>query len=121
MNALLLTLGLPVVGALLLGLLGDRAYAALINVARGAHLVEADLLEALASGQLASATLDVFEQEPLPAGHPFWSHPAVTLTPHIAAQTLVAESVRQLADVIAALERGDPVDAAQQDQDQCRG
>ena len=85
--------------------------AALINVARGAHLVEADLLEALASGQLASATLDVFEQEPLPAGHPFWSHPAVTLTPHIAAQTLVAESVRQLADVIAALERGDPVDA----------
>ncbi|MHA1564581.1 MAG: 2-hydroxyacid dehydrogenase, partial [Alphaproteobacteria bacterium] len=58
--------------------------ASLINVARGAHLVEADLLEALASGQIAYATLDVFATEPLPGDHGFWRHPQITMTPHVA-------------------------------------
>jgi len=59
--------------------------AKIINVGRGDHLVEPDLLAALASGQIACATLDVFSKEPLPAEHPFWSHPKVTVTPHVAA------------------------------------
>ncbi len=59
--------------------------AKLINVGRGDHLVESDLLAALESGQIASATLDVFSKEPLPPGHPFWSHPGITVTPHVAA------------------------------------
>jgi glyoxylate/hydroxypyruvate reductase A len=63
------------------------AGACLINVARGAHLVEADLLAALDSGRLAHAYLDVFETEPLPAAHPFWSHAGISITPHVAALT----------------------------------
>jgi glyoxylate/hydroxypyruvate reductase len=59
----------------------------LIHAARGAHLVEADLLAALQSGQLSRAVLDVFATEPLPADHPFWRHPRVTVTPHVAAIT----------------------------------
>src|SRR5215472_6947490 len=51
--------------------------AALVNAARGAHLVEEDLLAALASGQVSAAVLDVFREEPLPAGHPFWHHPRI--------------------------------------------
>ena len=51
------------------------AGAALVNVGRGAHLVDADLLSVLNSGKLSGATLDVFRDEPLPAGHPFWCHP----------------------------------------------
>lgn len=58
--------------------------ARLINAARGGHLVEADLLAALDSGQIGGATLDVFRTEPLPADHPFWGHPAIRVTPHIA-------------------------------------
>ena len=59
----------------------------LIHAARGAHLAEADLLAALQSGQLSRAVLDVFATEPLPADHPFWRHPRVTVTPHVAAIT----------------------------------
>jgi glyoxylate/hydroxypyruvate reductase A len=81
----------------------------LINVARGGHLVEADLLDALASGQLAAATLDVFRDEPLPAEHPFWQEPRITITPHMSALTLREESVEQVARKIAALMRGDSV------------
>ena len=62
-------------------------HACLINAARGAHLVEEDLLAVLDSGHLDHAVLDVFRTEPLPAGHPFWAHPKVTITPHIAAIT----------------------------------
>ena len=58
--------------------------ASIINVARGEHLVEKDLLSALESGQLESATLDVFSEEPLRKNHPFWDHPKVLVTPHIA-------------------------------------
>lgn len=61
--------------------------AALINCGRGAHLVQDDLLAALDSGQLSQAVLDVCDPEPLPAGHPFWTHPHVMLTPHIASMT----------------------------------
>ena len=78
-----------------------------INVARGAHLVDADLLALLDSGHLAGATLDVFRTEPLPAGHPFWQHPAITLTPHMSARTLRGETIAQIAGKVAALQRGE--------------
>lgn len=61
--------------------------AALVNVGRGGHLVEDDLLAALNDGQLSAAVLDVCETEPLPQGHPFWTHPDIVLTPHIASMT----------------------------------
>ena len=80
-----------------------------INVARGAHLVDDDLLALLDSGHLAGATLDVFRTEPLPAAHPFWGHPKITLTPHTSARTLRHESIAQIAHKIAALERGEAV------------
>jgi glyoxylate/hydroxypyruvate reductase A len=80
-----------------------------INVARGAHIVDVDLLALLDSGHLAGATLDVFRTEPLPPEHPFWEHPNITLTPHTSARTLRSESIAQIAGKIAALERGDPV------------
>src|SRR5687768_16130415 len=60
---------------------------ALINVARGGHLVAEDLIEVLDAGRLAHAYLDVFEHEPLPHDHPLWTHPAITITPHAAALT----------------------------------
>ena len=59
----------------------------LINVARGNHLVENDLLKALDTGQLSGALLDVFRQEPLPVNHPFWQHPKIKITPHVASVT----------------------------------
>jgi glyoxylate/hydroxypyruvate reductase len=73
-----------------------------INVARGAHLVEPDLIAALDSGQLAGATLDVFREEPLPQGSPLWRHPKILITPHVAsyasphtAAAGVAENIRR--------------------------
>ena len=81
----------------------------LINVARGAHLVDEDLIALLAEGHLAGATLDVFRTEPLPAEHGFWKHPKITLTPHTSARTLRDESIAQIAGKILALERGEPV------------
>lgn len=81
----------------------------LINVARGSHLVEADLIPLLDAGQLAGATLDVFEVEPLPADHPFWRHPKITVTPHGSARTVREVSVAQIVGKIRALERGEPV------------
>ncbi|MFM0271384.1 2-hydroxyacid dehydrogenase [Paraburkholderia aspalathi] len=81
----------------------------LINVARGGHLVEQDLLEALASGQVAAATLDVFREEPLPPDHLFWQEPRITITPHISALTLREESVAQVARKMTALMRGETV------------
>lgn len=56
----------------------------LINAARGGHLDENALLESLDSGRLSGACLDVFQQEPLPKGHPFWTHPGIRITPHVA-------------------------------------
>ena len=81
----------------------------LINVARGAHLVEDDLLALLDSGHLAGATLDVFRTEPLPAGHPFWTHPRIVATPHTSARTLRDESIAQIAGKIGALQRGETI------------
>ena len=80
-----------------------------INVARGGHLVDDDLLSLLDSGHLAGATLDVFRTEPLPPTHPFWQHPKITLTPHTSARTLRSESIAQIAGKIAAVGRGEPV------------
>lgn len=80
-----------------------------INVARGAHLVDEDLIALLDSGHLAGAALDVFRTEPLPAEHPFWRHPKITLTPHTSARTLRDESIAQIAGKILALERGEPI------------
>jgi glyoxylate/hydroxypyruvate reductase A len=90
------------------GILNADAFAAMprggfvINVGRGGHLIEADLLAALDQGQLAGATLDVFTVEPLPAGHPFWTHERITVVPHISALTqprtavpVIAENIRR--------------------------
>ncbi|MBK0394784.1 2-hydroxyacid dehydrogenase [Ramlibacter algicola] len=81
----------------------------LINVARGGHLVEADLLALLDEGHLAGASIDVLRQEPPPADHPFWTHPKIVLTPHTSARTDRDASIEQIAGKIRALERGEPV------------
>ncbi|WP_307688423.1 2-hydroxyacid dehydrogenase [Variovorax ginsengisoli] len=77
-----------------------------INVARGAHLVEADLIALLDEGQLAGAALDVFDNEPLAPTHAFWSHPKISVTPHVSARTLRDESIAQIAAKIRAIEAG---------------
>ena len=77
-----------------------------VNVARGALLVEDDLLASIDSGHLAGAMLDVFESEPLRPGHAFWHHPKITMTPHISAVTSIAQSVAQIRAKIGRLEAG---------------
>jgi glyoxylate/hydroxypyruvate reductase A len=81
----------------------------LVNVSRGAVVVDDDLLALLDDGRLAGAMLDVFHDEPLPALHRFWHHPRVTLTPHISAVTLIEASVAQIAGKIRRLEAGLPI------------
>jgi glyoxylate/hydroxypyruvate reductase len=88
---------------------GGRPGGYLINVGRGPHLVEADLIPLLDSGLLAGATLDVFEVEPLAPGHPFWRHPKITVTPHGSARTVRSESIAQIAGKIRAFEQGLPI------------
>ena len=80
-----------------------------INVARGAHLVDDDLLTLLDKGHLAGATLDVFRTEPLPGEHPFWHNPKITITPHTSARTLRDQSVAQIAGKIRCLEAGQSI------------
>jgi glyoxylate/hydroxypyruvate reductase A len=97
------------------GLLDRRALSKLpagahvVNVARGALIVDDDLLALLEEGRLGGATLDVFHDEPLPVAHPFWHHPRVSITPHVSAVTLVEESVAQIAAKITRLEAGLPI------------
>ena len=81
----------------------------LINVARGRHLIDEDLVTLLDSGHLAGATLDVFRAEPLPLAHPFWRHPKIRITPHTSARTLREESIAQIAQKIHALQGGAPI------------
>jgi len=83
--------------------------ATLVNAARGAHLIEEDLLAALASGQISVAVLDVFREEPLPAGHPFWRHPRVIVTPHVAAFTNPTTAAPIILDNIRRFEDGRPL------------
>lgn len=90
-----------------LGLLPAGAH--LVNVARGSLVVESDLVDRLDAGHLASATLDVFESEPLPPGHRFWHHPKIVLTPHVSAATLVDESAAQVAAKLRAMARNESV------------
>jgi glyoxylate/hydroxypyruvate reductase len=89
--------------------------AMLVNAARGGHLVEQDLLAALASGQLSAAALDVFRDEPLPGEHPFWRHPRIVVTPHIAAAThpptaapIILDNIRRFGQGLPLLNRVDP-------------
>ena len=81
----------------------------LVNLARGAHVVDADLLAALASGHIAHAVLDVFHAEPLPAGHAYWSHPRVTVLPHVAAPTDPRSAAMVVARNVRALREGRPL------------
>ena len=83
--------------------------AGLINAGRGRHLVEADLLAALESGQLSAAILDVFREEPLPPAHPFWRHPRIVVTPHVAADTHPPTAVAIIAAAIRDFEAGRPL------------
>lgn len=82
---------------------------ALVNLARGAHVVESDLLAALDSGALAHAVLDVFAHEPLPPRHAFWGHERVTVLPHTAAQTDPRSAAEVVAANLRALRAGQPV------------
>lgn len=81
--------------------------ACLVQVGRGGHLVEADLLDALDKGRLAGAFLDVFAIEPLPTAHPFWSHPLLRLTPHVASISDPAQSATTVVDNIRRAMRGE--------------
>jgi len=80
----------------------------LINIARGKHLAEADLLAGLAADRPGSAVLDVFREEPLPADHPFWNHPRVAVTPHVAGLTDPRAAAAAVAEEYARLRRGLP-------------
>jgi glyoxylate/hydroxypyruvate reductase A len=83
-----------------------RRGAYLVNVARGGHVVEADLIAAVAGGRLAGAALDVQQHEPLPPDDPLWTTPGITITPHIAAQSSFATVARQFVDGLACLDAG---------------
>lgn len=83
--------------------------ARLLNPGRGPLIDDAALLAALDRGQIAHATLDVFRQEPLPADNPYWAHPKVTVTPHIAAETRPSTASQVIAQNISRNETGAPL------------
>jgi glyoxylate/hydroxypyruvate reductase len=97
------------------GILNARRFAQmprgafLINAARGGHVVEGDLLAALDTGQIGHATLDVVSEEPLPATHPFWRHPRLTLTPHNASLTWPPTAAKHIVGNIRRHEAGQPM------------
>ena len=78
----------------------------LVNVGRGKHVVEKDLIAALDSGQLSYAALDALWPEPLPPENPLWLHPKVTVMPHVARRPTVAQLVTEIAANIRSLEGG---------------
>ena len=86
-----------------------RRGAYLINVARGAHVVEVDLVAAIDAGHLSGAALDVQQTEPLPADSPLWDHPSIGVTPHIAAQASVATVVDQFVANWRRMQAGEPM------------
>lgn len=96
-----------IINRALLNQLADNSY--VINLARGVHVVEGDLLAALESGKLKGAMLDVFSREPLPSDNPLWAHPCVAMTPHMAATTRRSEAVAFIAQAIQRIERGEAV------------
>ncbi|WP_196208759.1 glyoxylate/hydroxypyruvate reductase GhrA [Citrobacter sp. Res13-Sevr-PEB04-36] len=96
-----------IINAGLLNQLQDGAY--VLNLARGVHLNEDDLLAALNTGKLKGAMLDVYSSEPLPENNPLWKHPRVAMTPHIAAVTRPAEAVDYISRTILNLESGKAV------------
>jgi glyoxylate/hydroxypyruvate reductase len=97
------------------GILNKRLFAtlppgaSLINAGRGGHLVEEDLLAALECGQTRSAILDVFATEPLPKEHPFWKHPRILMTPHIASMTQPESAAKVVIDNIRRHQAGEPI------------
>ncbi|MEM8987105.1 MAG: glyoxylate/hydroxypyruvate reductase A [Pseudomonadota bacterium] len=93
-----------ILSAELFAMLPDGA--SIISVGRGGHLRDADLLAALDAGKLSGATLDVFSEEPLPGDHPFWSHPKIVVTPHIASVTTPVSTAKTLAQSIIDLQEG---------------
>ena len=81
-----------------------------INAGRGGHLIDDELIAALDGGQLSGAALDVFRQEPPPSDHPFWTHPRVRVSPHVAAQTHARTAAAVLAETVQRWERGEPLE-----------
>jgi glyoxylate/hydroxypyruvate reductase A len=88
---------------------GPLGGAVLINAGRGGLQVEGDIVAALRDGTLAAASLDVFEEEPLPAENPLWGFDTVTITPHVAAVSDPQAIGNQIARQIEAFERGEPL------------
>ena len=83
--------------------------ACIINVARGAHVVDDDLLALMDSGHIAGVTLDVFRNEPLPDDHPYWAYPQVMVMPHASAWTLPKTAASTIADNIRRHRSGEPM------------
>lgn len=96
-----------IVDAAMLARLPCGAY--FINVARGEHVVEPDLIEAVRSGHLAGAALDVQRNEPMPPDDPLWSVEGISITPHIAGQTRLEIVASQFVEAYRAMQRGEPI------------
>ena len=97
------------------GILNKALFSALpvgayiINVARGGHLVDQDLLEMIDNEHLSGASLDVYHEEPLPVDHPFWDHPKIFMTPHVASVSSVDAVVPQLLENYSRFKQGLPL------------
>lgn len=96
-----------ILNADLFDMLPEGAY--VINVARGQHLVEHDLMEMIDNGHLSGASLDVFREEPLPEEHPFWEHPKINITPHIASLTNPTSVVPQIVENYERMMENEPL------------